>query len=234
MTVRPRNHDVWVVVPAFNEAPVIGGVLRQLLSKFPNVVAVDDGSSDDTAAEIRAAGARLVRHPLNMGMGAAVQTGLDFALLDTGASYFVTFDGDGQHRLADASAMIDRLRICDADVLLGSRFLGSCRGISAGRYALLRSARLFERITSGAKVTDAHNGLRAFTRRFAVELNLTTADMAHASEVLERLVASGLPYDEHPVTIEYSDYSRAKGQRSINAVNIAVDVWFHSLLRGKG
>lgn len=234
MTVRPRNHDVWVVVPAFNEAPVIGGVLRELLGEFPNVVAVDDGSSDDTAAQIRAAGARLVRHPINMGMGAAVQTGLDFALLDTAARYFVTFDGDGQHRVADAAAMIDRLRSSDVDVLLGSRFLGGCSGISSGRRALLRSARVFERITSGVKVTDAHNGLRAFSRRFAVALKLTSADMSHASEVLARLAASRLPYAEHPVTIDYTDYSRAKGQRSINAVNIAVDVWFQNLLRGKG
>ena len=234
MTVRPRNHDVWVVVPAFNEAPVIGGVLRQLLGEFPNVVAVDDGSGDDTAAEIRTAGARLVRHPVNMGMGAAVQTGLDFALLDTSARYFVTFDGDGQHRVSDAEAMIDRLRTNDLDVLLGSRFLGSCNGISGGRRALLKSARLFERVTSRVNVTDAHNGLRAFSRRFAVELKLTSADMTHASEVLARLAASRLHYAEHPVTIEYTDYSRAKGQRSINAVNIAVDVWFQNLLRGKG
>jgi glycosyltransferase involved in cell wall biosynthesis len=227
------NGDVWVIVPTFNEAPVVRSVLSGLLSVFPNVVAVDDGSTDASDAEILASGARLVRHSINLGAGAAMQTGIEYALLDKQARYFVTFDADGQHRVADAAAMINRLRAGDQHILIGSRFLGSTSGISQSRKMLLRAARLFEWITSGIRLTDAHNGLRVFTRDFAQQIDLTFADMAHASELLEQIKGSKLPYAEHPVTIDYTQYTRGKGQRSINSVNIAVDVWLSHLLRGR-
>ena len=226
------NSDVWVVVPTYNEAPVVRNVLINLKRFFPNVVAVDDGSSDASDAEILASGARLVRHSINLGAGAAMQTGVEFARLDRNARYFVTFDADGQHRPEDAAAMVDRLRTGAEDILIGSRFLGTTSGIKPGRRLLLKLARLFEWGTTGVRLTDAHNGLRAFNRAFADQINLTFSDMAHASELLEQIGKSKLVYAEHPVTIDYTDYSRAKGQRSINSVNIAVDVWLHHLLRG--
>src|SRR6476620_5294716 len=101
-----ENEDVWVIVPTYNEAKVVRGVIEALRVHFPHVVAVDDGSVDGSALEILAGGARLVRHPINMGAGAALQTGVDFDLLDPGARYFVTFDADGQHRVDDAVAMV--------------------------------------------------------------------------------------------------------------------------------
>jgi glycosyltransferase involved in cell wall biosynthesis len=217
----------------FNEATVVQDVLVALRRFFPNVVAVDDGSTDSSAAQAIAAGARLVRHAVNLGAGAAIQTGLEFALLDDDARYFVTFDADGQHRAEDAAAMVDRLRSGDHEILIGSRFLGSTSGASGGRKVLLRVARLFEWLTSGVRLTDAHNGLRAFTRTFAEQIELTLSDMAHASELLGQIKKSQLPFAEHPVTIDYTDYSRSKGQRSINSVNIAVDVWLNHLLRGR-
>lgn len=227
-----RNPDVWVIVPAFNEASVIRGVINRLLTTFSNVVAVDDGSLDDTTGEIRETAARLVRHPENLGMGAALQTGIEFALLDPTAQYFVTFDGDGQHRASDALAMVNRLRLGDENILLGSRFLGSAEGLGYGRRTLLRGARWFERHTTGLRLTDAHNGLRAFSRAFAVQVTLTHPDMAHASELIELVAASGLPYAEHAVTVDYTDYSRSKGQSAINSVNIAVDIMLRQLLAG--
>jgi glycosyltransferase involved in cell wall biosynthesis len=227
------NEDVWVVVPVFNEAPVVKDVLEGLRQPFPNVVAVDDGSTDASAAEIEASGAHLVRHQFNMGAGAALQTGVTFALLDPRAAYLVTFDADGQHRAEDAVAMVDRLRSTPVEVLIGSRFLGSAPNIRRSRRILLAGARLFERASSGIALTDAHNGLRAFTRRFAEVLELSVADMGWASEFLTRLAESGLPYAEHPVTVRYTDYSMSKGQPSINSVNIGVDVMVNRLLRGR-
>jgi glycosyltransferase involved in cell wall biosynthesis len=229
---RTPNDDAWVIVPVFNEASVVRNVLNGLLAYFPNVVAVDDGSNDGTSAEIRSTKARIVRHPVNLGTGAALQTGIDFAMRDTRAGYFVTFDADGQHEPADAAAMVARLRHGDVQILLGSRFLGSAREMRSSRRALLKAARNFEWITTGLRLSDAHNGLRAFTRDFAAQVRLTFSDFAHASELLRHISKSGLRYAEHPVTVNYTDYSRAKGQRNINAVNIAVDVWFQHLLRG--
>lgn len=229
----PDNRDVWVIVRCFNEAAVVGDVIRALRKTFPNVVGVDDGSTDGSATEIRDAGACLVRHTINLGAGAALQTGLQYALLDQQARYFLCFDADGQHRPEDAAAMAARIRSEDVDILLGSRFLGATVGIPASRKILLKIARTFERLNSGTHLTDAHNGLRIFSRRFASQIDLSVSDMAYASELLSLIAHSGLEYAEHPVTIRYTDYSMHKGQRSINSVNIAMDVWMNHMLRGR-
>lgn len=227
----PDNRDVWVIVRCFNEAAVVGDVIRALRKTFPNVVGVDDGSTDGSATEIRDAGACLVRHTINLGAGAALQTGLQYALLDQRARYFLCFDADGQHRPEDAAAMTARIRSENLDILIGSRFLGSAAGIPAGRKTLLKLARTFERLNSGTRLTDAHNGLRVFSRTFATQIDLTMSDMAYASELLTLIARSGLEYAEHPVTIQYTEYSKHKGQRSINSVNIAIDVWMNHMLQ---
>lgn len=229
----PENEDVWVIVPCYNEAPVVRGVIEHTLAHFPNVVVVDDGSSDGSAAEISATAARLVRHPLNLGAGAAYQTGIDFALRDPGAQLFVTFDADGQHRVDDAAAMVQHLRGVDTQVLIGSRFLGSADGMRPSRRALLKAAIVFERLTSGIVLTDAHQGLRAFRRSFAEILDLQSHDMSWASEFLTRMAEHHTTYAEFPVHVTYSEYSRRKGQRSINSVNIGLDVLVDKFLRGR-
>ncbi|MDU0312713.1 glycosyltransferase family 2 protein [Phycicoccus sp. M110.8] len=227
------NTDVWVVVPTYNEEPVVGEVIGGLLEHFPNVVAVDDGSVDRSAEEIRRAGARLVQHPINMGAGAAMQTGIDFALLDPKMRYVVTFDADGQHRVEDAVQMVERARESGVEVVIGSRFLGAdAVGMSFGKRALLKTATVFERLTSGIQLTDAHQGLRVFDRSFASVLEMRTADMAWASEFLQRMFEVKATYEEYPVTVAYTDYSRAKGQRSVNSINIGVDVLVNRILRG--
>ena len=114
--------DVWIVVPAFNEAGVIGDVIAELRSVFANVVCVDDGSADDTGDIALRAGAHLVRHPVNLGQGAAIQTGVEYARSQPGAQVFATFDADGQHRVRDVVTMIDRLAAGDADIVIGTRF----------------------------------------------------------------------------------------------------------------
>lgn len=229
-----HNSDVWVIVRCFNEATTVGPLIHSLREHFCNVVGVDDGSTDESNAVMAEAGAHVVRHSVNLGAGAALQTGLQYALLDRGAQLFVCFDGDGQHRVEDAQSMVDRMRAGDVDILIGSRFLGAAEGMPRSRGIVLRIGRIFERFSSGVRLSDAHNGLRVFSRRFASSIELTMSDMAYASELIGLIARSGLPYAEHPVTITYSDYSRAKGQRSINSVNIALDVWIHQLLRGHG
>jgi glycosyltransferase involved in cell wall biosynthesis len=224
--------DVWVVVRCYNEAPVVGGVVAELRRTFPNVVGVDDGSTDASGEAMAAAGAVVVRHAVNLGPGAALQTGLQFALLDARATWFVCFDADGQHRVADVESMIARLRTDPVDVLVGSRFLGSAPDMTVLRRLVLRLGAVFERTTSGVHLTDGHNGLRVMSRRFAQLVDLHLPGMAYASELLSLIARAGLPYAEHPVTIDYTAYSRAKGQRSLNSVNIAVDVWVSRLLRG--
>jgi glycosyltransferase involved in cell wall biosynthesis len=187
------------------------------------VVVVDDGSSDATA-EI---GVRtcdvVVRHPINLGQGAALQTGITFALAQ-GADFIVTFDADGQHRIEDVTTLLDALAALHADFALGSRARGQTTNIPGSRRLLLWGATCFTRIATGLDVTDAHNGLRAMTRRGASRLKLRQNRMAHASEILDQIARSGLKYIEVPVNIEYSRYSLAKGQRSSDAIDILLDL----------
>lgn len=228
-----QHGDTWVVVPTYREEAVIGSVVGGLRSAFPHVVCVDDGSPDRSAAVAAAAGARVVRHPVNLGQGAALQTGIEFALLDPGCRHVVTFDGDGQHRVADAVRMVEVLRTGQYDVVLGSRFLGTPAVLPPGRRLLLRTAAAVTRVTAGIAVTDAHNGLRAMTRAFAERLEITLAGMAHASEITDAVGRLGARWTELPVTIDYTDHSRAKGQRSINSVNIAFDLSVHQVFGGR-
>src|SRR5262245_52448973 len=151
--------NVWVVIAAYNEAKVIAGVVADVQTTGHRVVVVDDGSRDATADVAEAAGAIVIRHPINLGQGAALQTGLDFALAQ-GAEIVVTFDADGQHRAADIAGLIDALGQSGADFALGSRFLGSTVNLPASRRVLLKGAVWFTRATTGLSITDSHNGLQ--------------------------------------------------------------------------
>ena len=112
--------DTWLVVPCYNEGTVIFDVLTHARKTFPNIVAVNDGSRDNSAAQIRAAGAHLVNHPVNLGQGAAIQTGVEYARSQPGARYFVTFDADGQHQVKDVLTMVGRLRSEPVDIVVGT------------------------------------------------------------------------------------------------------------------
>jgi glycosyltransferase involved in cell wall biosynthesis len=218
------NDDVLVVVPMYNEASVIGDVVRELREVFPHVVCIDDGSRDDSAALAAAAGAHVLVHPTNLGQGAALQTGIAYGLTST-ASYFVTYDADGQHEIAGALRMLAVAREGATDIVLGSRFLEpSGTAVPALRRLVLRGGVAFTQLTTGLKLTDTHNGLRVLTRSTARVLNLRLPGMAHASEILEAVSRHGLRYVEVPMTVRYTDYSRAKGQSSVNALNIVFDL----------
>lgn len=220
-----RNEDAWVVIPAYDEGPMIGRVIDSLHESFANIVCVDDASCDDTARVAQGAGALVISHPLNLGQGAALQTGFSWVLSRTDARFALTFDADGQHRAADAAAMCERARREDLAFVLGSRFLGEePSGLSAMRRLVLKTAAAAARRKTGLALTDAHNGLRVIRRDALARLDLTHNRMAHASQIVEQLAATGLAWAEHPVGIEYSEYSRAKGQSLLNSVNILVDL----------
>ena len=222
--------DVWVLMAAYNEAAVIAGVVADARGFGYRVVVVDDGSQDGTGDLAAGAGALVIRHPINLGQGAALQTALDFSLA-RGAQFIVTFDGDGQHRGCDIAGLIDALVRHNADFALGSRFLGRATNVPPSRRLLLRAATWFTRATTGLAITDSHNGLRAMTRRGASRIHLRQNRMAHASEMLHQIASSGLQYVETPVTIHYSAYSLAKGQSLIDALLILLDLFARRLHR---
>ena len=218
-------------MPAFNEASVIGEVIAEVRSVFEHVVCVDDGSHDGTGDRALAAGAHLVRHPVNLGQGAAIQTGVEYARSRPGAAVFATFDADGQHRVKDVVRMIDRLTAEDLDIVVGTRF-GDGRPPAAMPWLRRLLFPLIAKLSPASRrlgLTDAHNGLRVFNRTVADGLNLTMSGMSHASEFIALIVENGWRVGEEPVEILYTEYSMSKGQPLVNGVNIVFD----GLLRGR-
>jgi len=213
---------VFFVIPAYNEAESVGGVVQRVRSRYPNVVVVDDGSSDETASVATGAGATTVRHLINRGQGAALKTGIEYAL-GCGADIIVTFDSDGQHQLEDVEALLAPVQEGRCDVALGSRFLRADSQVPFGRKLTLKLGVVFTRLVSGIRVTDTHNGLRALSRQAAQQIRIRQDRMAHASEILDEIARLKLRYLEVPTRILYTDYARQKGQRSSAAFRIVWD-----------
>ncbi|HMS25102.1 MAG TPA: glycosyltransferase family 2 protein [Acidimicrobiia bacterium] len=226
------RNDVAFIIPVFNEGPVIAGVIKKVLDEYSTVICVNDGSSDDTNEQIGDTDAVLINHPINMGQGASLQTGIEYALTLDHIKYFVTFDADGQHQLEDVDMMVKYLEEHPkVDITLGSRFLGKAENMSQLKRIVLKLAIFFSNTTSGLKLTDAHNGLRVFNRHVAETLDITMNDMAHASEIVEKIKQNKYAFQELPCTIIYTEYSKAKGQAVMNAVNISFDLILRKLTK---
>ncbi|WP_449407909.1 glycosyltransferase family 2 protein [Microbacterium maritypicum] len=225
MTTPPLpDPHTWIVVPLYNEATVIAGVIEGLLPSFPHVVCIDDGSTDGSAEAARRAGAIVIEHPINLGQGAALQTGIDYAVSRPECEYIVTFDADGQHRVEDARDMVAAARAAGAAIVFGSRFLDDRTKPGWIKRVILKTAVWVTNLTTSIKLTDAHNGLRVIRRDAAAQVQLKQDRMAHATEIVLQLGHTGLPWIEHPVELLYTDYSKSKGQSVLNSVNILVDL----------
>jgi glycosyltransferase involved in cell wall biosynthesis len=212
-----------IIVPVYNEGSVIAQTLNEIPDDFL-VVCVNDGSRDNSASEIIKTRAVLVDHPINMGQGAALQTGIEYALLMPGIKYFVTYDADGQHSFTDVLHMLEVLKRGDVDIVVGSRFLGEAVNITLLKKIILKLAIRFTNMFSGVHLTDTHNGLRVFTRSIAEKMDIRMPGMAHASEIIDKMGQGKWKYIEVPVTIRYTEYSKAKGQSIFNSINILTDV----------
>ena len=156
------------VVPAYNEAGTVGRVVRSLRENAPafDVLVIDDGSTDSTCRQATAAGARVVRHPFNLGIGGAVQSGFQFAL-DQGYDYMIQVDGDGQHDPCQIGKLVETMEADPAlDVVCGSRFVEDLQYV--GPVSRRAGIHIFAFILSrfvGGKVTDPTSGFRLYNRR---------------------------------------------------------------------
>jgi glycosyltransferase involved in cell wall biosynthesis len=216
--------DLWIVIAAYNEEPRLGATLKGLRERgYNNIVVVDDGSSDRTMEIAAASGVWALRHIVNLGQGAALQTGISFAL-NRRAATIVTFDADGQHDPDEIPRIISPVRDGTAEVALGSRFLGKAENIPLMRKLVLKGGVIFTRLFSGIHITDTHNGFRAFSSAAAQQLKIRQNRMAHASEILDQIQTLHIRFVEVPVTIRYSVETMAKGQSSWNALKIVAQL----------
>ena len=211
------------VIPAYNEEARIEAAVRDAAPFVDAVVVVDDCSRDRTFGRAFAAGAHVLRHIINRGQGAALQTATDYAVEKLDADIIVHFDADGQMRGEEIPMMTEPIRLGEADVVLGSRFLGAHANMPLSRRLTLIGGLLFTRLMSGINTTDTHNGFRALSREAVKKVRMTLDRMAHASEILDLVQIHKLRYVERPVTIRYTEETLEKGQSSMGMFVIAKD-----------
>jgi glycosyltransferase involved in cell wall biosynthesis len=230
----PQKADhkrIVVVVPAYNEGPVIRQVVTSLLKIVTTIIVVDDGSAVPVIKQLHDLPLVILHHKVNLGQGAALQTGLTYAK-KLNADIAITFDADGQHSEEDIKSLIAPLITNEADVVLGSRFLpDSVSKVPFTKRFILQFARIINFVLSGILLTDAHNGLRALNRAALAKINLTENRMAHASEFLFEIKKHKLRCREIPVHIRYTDYSIQKGQRAGDSIKVLFDLLLHKLFK---
>lgn len=215
---------VVALIPAYNEEHRIAAAVRDARSFVDAVVVVDDCSSDATGEAARRAGATVLTHVMNRGQGAALQTATEYALDALGADVVVHFDADGQMAGREIPSMVEPIARDEADVVLGSRFLGRETNMPFTRRIANRLARLFTLLVSGVALTDTHNGFRALSRHAAEEMTITIDRMAHASQLIDLVAVKRLRAVERPVTITYTAETLAKSPSSLRAFGIVKDI----------
>ncbi len=223
--------DTFIIIPVYNEATVLEETIQRVLHYGYTIVVVDDGSRENVSSIAAANGVYYLRHRFNLGQGAALQTGISFAL-KKGAAFLATFDADGQHDASDIPQMMEALKNSRVDIVFGSRFLTRVPSeITFLRKLLLQAARFLNYVFSGILLSDAHNGLRVFNRKAAKSFNIHENRMAHATEILIQVKRHKLRYKEFPVHISYTRYSKQKGQKIFHSFKVLQDIILHKLFK---
>lgn len=222
-----------VVIPAYNEAPVIKDVVKDITNALKKatydfeVVVVNDGSSDNTAAQAQKSGATVINHILNTGAGGATATGLSYAN-QNGFDIAVTMDADGQHAAEDVTKGIREIQKQNADLLIGSRLINA-EGMSRSKQLGNKGLSMITFLLFGTNTTDSQSGLRLFSKRALQNLRWKTTGYEFCSEMIWRAKQLGLTISEYPIRAIYTDYSKSKGQNNWNAVNILKSLVKHRL-----
>lgn len=235
VTLQPVNidtNDIFIIIPCFNEQHSIVNVVNNLLQQgYKRIVVVDDGSAEPLQTVVQHMPVIYIRHAANLGQGAALQTGFEYACMHR-ALFAVTFDADGQHQATDIPALLEPLLSAKADVTLGSRFMEkNPSAMPSSKKIVLQLARFINLLFSGILLSDAHNGLRAFNQKALRTIAITENRMAHASEILFEIKKHQLQVQEVPVQVLYTDYSLQKGQSAFDSIKILFDLVLHKLFR---
>ncbi len=204
----------WIVMPAHNEERAIASVLDDLRAEgWKDVIVIDDGSRDRTAEIAEKRGAVVVKHPRNLGLGAALRTGLKEALR-RGGDCAVTFDSDGQHDPKAVREIVDSLD--SADIVIGARkFLNIPMHKRIGNFGLNLITRLM-----GGPLVDSQSGMRAFNRRALEAVEIKSDRYEVSSEIVIDGRRKGLRIKEVPVKCFFTAYSKARGTTIMSGFRI--------------
>jgi len=214
------------VIPAYNAGKTIRQVVRNVKEKVDYTIVVDDGSNDDTYIYAKEEGAITIRHIINRGQGAALQTGTEYAI-KIGADIIIHFDADGQHHTENIDKLIEPIIGENYDIVLGTRFKGSENNIPlTKKYFILKPAIILNRFLTGLKLTDVHNGLRAYSKVAAQRVKITMDRMAHSTEIPALIKKNDLKWREVPVKVTYSEY----GQGFMGGIEILKDLFIKKII----
>ncbi len=216
-----------IVIPAYNEEIAIADVVRGATKIADRVIVVDDGSRDRTGTLAKQAGALVVRHAVNRGVGAALGTGIE-AAVRLGADEVVTMDADGQHRAEDAAKVFARLDQGDVEFVIGSRMLKSDEegNMPAHRVMFNTIGNVLTFLLFGVWVTDSQSGLRGLSGKAARTIELRTNGMESLSEFIKEKKDRRWRMAEVPIKAIYTDYSMSKGQNFFVGVKVALHlIW---------
>ncbi|MEI8361196.1 MAG: glycosyltransferase family 2 protein [bacterium] len=221
-----NKNKIYLIIPAYNEAKNIGEVLATALKIYSDIVVVDDGSSDETAAIVSLFNVHLLRHVTNRGQGAALRTGTKFAVFN-GADIIVHFDADGQFLIDDIEVAIKKIVLDKVDLVFGSRFLNDNTKMPwFKKNIIMPLARLVNKLAFNINLTDPQSGFRVFTAKSFEKIIWQQDGMAHCTEILHRATRSGLTLAEVPITVIYHDF----GQRLSGGFKILKDFFIYSLI----
>lgn len=200
---------ILVVVPAHNEQKNIGRVVSGLLKHgFDDILVVDDGSSDDTYKQALDNGAKVLRHKINRGQGATLETGNEYARQNN-YEFVVHFDGDNQFNPQDIISAIEKIKNSKADLLLGSRFLDNRSQIPFFKKKIvLPISKIINYFLTGVWLSDVHNGFRILNKKALDVLQIEQDNMAHNTEIIKKAKKNKLKIVEHPVEVIYHDYGQ--------------------------
>ncbi len=215
------------VIPAYNEAQNINEVINRVRPFVDEIVVVDDYSKDATATLARQAGATVLRHPINRGQGAALQTGNDYALL-AGADIIIHFDADNQFQAEEIPELVKPIEDGQAEAVLGSRFMDKESNLPAlKRNLIMPLARLINRLFFNIRLTDPQSGFRVLTRQAAEKIRIKNDGMAHCSEILHQLFSKNIKVVEVPITVVYHEF----GQKFSGGVRIIKDMAIKKIIK---
>ncbi|NJL14286.1 MAG: glycosyltransferase family 2 protein [Microscillaceae bacterium] len=225
-----QAQKVFFIIPTYNDFSKLPAICKAIQARGFECVIVDDGSEMDNHLLMKISDVFLLRHLQNLGQGAALQTGMNFAILKE-ATVLVHFDADGQHSLHDAFKMIALLQEEKLDIILGSRFLLKKINtkIPPSRIYTLKAARIFNNWITGMNLSDAHNGLRVLSKKSAQMINLKQNRMAHASEIIQLIKKHKLLFAEFQTNIFYSNENH-KRKGIIYILNIIWDLLYAKFL----
>lgn len=211
-------------MPVFNESEVLQNTINSIQKNFHNIIAINDASTDNSLEILQKNDIFTINHPINLGQGAAIDTGFRYIIQETKASAVVTFDADGQHDADDAKRFAEEILKCDEEIIFGTRFLKYSANIPFFKKLLLRTAILLTNIIMRTKLTDTHNGLKAYKREAINKINIVNNGYSFESEILMEVVKNHISYKEMSTNIKYTEYSIKKGQSIRNSIIIAEDI----------